>query len=592
MKIAVIAPKEKDDYLLNDLLDGLFQVGKEKADLVVRISKGFIHPFPHELIKAVELDEKEFFEFAGEADIIVLAQRKDGTNFELAEKIGLWHKTVFLDGSELGKNRRLDFSIQNEVLHGRYKENGGVDMKMLEKCALYFRREKPYLLGIVAFPYSIQSSYLHKYASDKIKDMDFACIFGQDEFPLMRRYAVQILEEFCRKNGFSYRIGKTKGFDFSLDRKSGRDEFYDILSRSKVGISIGGGGSDTVRFWETLANNCLLITEKIDVFQPDSKELSFDRISECNNLYDFKYKLEKIGNFLRTDYRQENLEAEHKEIIKKHSSKARAEKLIDLSLEAIKKKGAEAKEAQKCAIVISSCNKYSDLWEPFFSLFFKYWPDCPFPIYLISNTLRFDDKRVKTLLLGEDKGWASNIKSALSQISEPFILYMQEDYLLQSPVKTNKIQSLIRYMSKEEIASIRLIGSPDPRFEHNNPFNLMEVRKGEKYRVSLQAALWNKNAFINLLKEGETGWDMEEKGSIRSGDSAGLFLSTRKRKPILDYYYYTAIKKGKWMPGALRLLKREKIYVEASKRGTHTNWGVAKGEFKKLLSKLSAQFFG
>ncbi len=39
------------------------------------------------------------------------------------------------------------------------------------------------------------------------------------------------------------------------------------------------------------------------------------------------------------------------------------------------------------AILVCSCDKYADVWEPFFKLFFKFWPDCPYPIYLLSNYL-------------------------------------------------------------------------------------------------------------------------------------------------------------------------------------------------------------
>jgi len=38
-----------------------------------------------------------------------------------------------------------------------------------------------------------------------------------------------------------------------------------------------------------------------------------------------------------------------------------------------------------CSILIPSCDKYSDLWRPFFTLFWRHWPDCPFPVYLGSN---------------------------------------------------------------------------------------------------------------------------------------------------------------------------------------------------------------
>jgi|GEM_PF-592033 len=581
MKIAIIAPKEKDDYLLNDCIDGLFELSKEQVSLVVRISPGFVHPFSMEMIRDIELPEKDFIDFAKIADIIILGQRKGGTNFELADKVGLWRKTVFLDGSELGANRRFDFSIQDKVLRGQYEGNGRVDVKMLTKCAAYFRREKPYLAGTIPFPYSIQSQYLRHYDQKKIKDIDFVCIFGQDEFPSMRRFSVKILEEYCKKNGFTFRTGKTKEFDFSLERKAGRDEFYDLLSRAKVGISIGGGGFDTVRFWETLANNCLLITERVDIFQPDAGELDYQRIYECNNLYDFKYQLEKVGEFLKSRYRQSDLDKEYQVILQKHSSKARMEKFITLSLESIKQK---ISVGEKCAIVVSSCDKYSDLWNPFFTLFFRYWPDCPFPVYLVSNTKIFDDHRVKTVPVGDDKGWASNIKTIISSLGEEYILYMQEDYFLQSFVDTEKIKDLLEYMSVESVGSIRLIGSPEPKHKHSNPFGLCEVKKKEQYRVSLQGSLWNKNILLCLLKDGESGWDMEREGSIRSNDLKEVFLSTQRKRPILDYYYYTAIKKGMWMPGALRLLRRENIKVDVSKRGVRSEIGFVLGSIKNTLS--------
>lgn len=581
MKIATIAPKEKDDYLLNDCIDGLFELCKENKDLTVRISSGFVHPFSVEKIRGIELVEKDFIDFARTADIIILVQRKGGTNFELADKIGSWEKTVFLDGSELGGNRRFDFSVQDKVLGGQYEGNGCIDMKMLTRCAAYFRREKPYLPGIIPFPYSIQSQYLKHYDQNKTKDIDFVCIFGQDEFPIMRRFAVKILEEYCKKHGFIFRTGKTKDFDFSLERKAGRDEFYDLLSRAKVGISIGGGGFDTVRFWETLGNNCLLITERIDIFQPDSGEFDYERVYEFNNLYDFKYQLEKVGEFLKSKYRQGDLDIEYQAILQKHSSKARMEKFIALSLESIKVRVSAEK---KCAVVVSSCDKYSDLWDPFFTLFFRYWPDCPFSVYLVSNTKTFNDYRVKTILVGEDRGWASNIKTIVSGLEEECVLYMQEDYFLQSLVDTKKIKDLLKYMSVELIGSIRLIGSPEPKYKHSNPFGLYEVKKNEQYRVSLQGSLWDKGVFLNLLKDGESGWDMEKEGSLRSNDLKEVFLSTQKKFPVLDYYYYTAIKKGMWMPGAVRLLRRENIKIDISKRGVRSEIGFVLGRIKNTFS--------
>lgn len=66
-----------------------------------------------------------------------------------------------------------------------------------------------------------------------------------------------------------------------------------------------------------------------------------------------------------------------------------------------------------CAVIIASCKAYSDSWGPFFTQFFKYWPDCPFPIYLITEGGEQPDPRVSMLILQKDNGWSDNVRYAL-----------------------------------------------------------------------------------------------------------------------------------------------------------------------------------
>ena len=82
---------------------------------------------------------------------------------------------------------------------------------------------------------------------------------------------------------------------------------------------------------------------------------------------------------------------------------------------------------KNCSIIVSSCDNFSDLWEPFFILFFKYWPDCPFKIYLISETKIYSDEKVEMISLKKDMGWASNLKAAIRRINTPYFIYFQEE---------------------------------------------------------------------------------------------------------------------------------------------------------------------
>jgi hypothetical protein len=220
---------------------------------------------------------------------------------------------------------------------------------------------------------------------------------------------------------------------------------------------------------------------------------------------------------------------------------------------------------KQCSIVVSSCDPFDDVWSPFFQLLFKYWTDCPFPIYLITNHKSYSDPRVHVIKVGEDKLWASNLQFALNSITTPYILYLQEDYFLRKKVDTKKIFDLLRHMQERHVSYLRLVPAPSPDEPWPQDSDLGIIAKNAPYRVSLQASFWNRALLEKLLIPGETGWDMEEKGSVRSDDLPDVFLSS-KRKRFFDYYPATAIKRGKWLPGALALCRREGISVDISKR--------------------------
>ena len=325
--IAIITPaKSKDDYLLNTVLDGLLELRKEYPKLEFHLPKGYPSPFG-DALKKHELDENAFFAFAKQAGIIIFTLSGGYANFDALERVGRWDKTVVLDSTEWGKDRRFDFEVQKKTLH-EFLGNALTPDSLLNTCALYLRREKPYVGGIVPFPFGIESRYV-RYTPDKKKDIDFVCIWGQEEHPLLRKYAREFLESFCDERGFTCRTAKTKGFDFSLQRTSGRDEFYELLSRAKVGVSIGGGGFDTVRFWEMLGNNCLMLTERLDIYHPESEALRYKRMNQFNNLYDFEHQLSRVADFLKNEYKEKELQAEYETILKDHSTKARVRMIFD-----------------------------------------------------------------------------------------------------------------------------------------------------------------------------------------------------------------------------------------------------------------------
>ena len=81
----------------------------------------------------------------------------------------------------------------------------------------------------------------------------------------------------------------------------------------------------------------------------------------------------------------------------------------------------------KAAILVSSCDAYEDVWNPFFALFKKYWPNCKYNIYLNTESKMFsyDGLNITCLHPGESEkqiSWSNRLKQALLQVEEDVVI--------------------------------------------------------------------------------------------------------------------------------------------------------------------------
>ena len=95
-----------------------------------------------------------------------------------------------------------------------------------------------------------------------------------------------------------------------------------------------------------------------------------------------------------------------------------------------------------------------------------------------------------------------------------------------------------------------------------------EISKGADYRLSLQAAVWDKQTLLELLREGESAWELELNGTKRTNDLGAPFLSVIGDSPIP--YFCTGVVKGKWVKEAVKLCETEGIEVDLTARSMQT----------------------
>lgn len=218
-------------------------------------------------------------------------------------------------------------------------------------------------------------------------------------------------------------------------------------------------------------------------------------------------------------------------------------------------------------VLICSCDKYDDVWRPFFTLFFRYWPDCPYRVNLMANERRYNDPRVRTLATDAAADWSTSLLQALRQIEAPYVLLLVEDYLLQKPVETARIAALCAIAMAKRAACFHVYPDPRPRERFEGVEGVGCIKAGAPFRVNTQAALWEKNYLMNLLKPGESGWDFEINATARSHADGRLYLSVdcAKRDAPLNYLC-TGVVRGKWMPDAVRLCRREGVSLDLTRR--------------------------
>jgi len=231
------------------------------------------------------------------------------------------------------------------------------------------------------------------------------------------------------------------------------------------------------------------------------------------------------------------------------------------------------------AVLVLSCDKYHDLWPPFFDLFWKYWNDCPYTVYLGSNTTTFEHDNVNVLLSGADIDWSTSLKNILFQIPESHILLWLDDLFLTDYIDNHVISYYIDYMIHNEIVHMHPRQLPRPDFISQDR-QVGFYKRGRPYRVNV-AGFWDKAVLLGLLMEGESPWNFEIMGSYRSSYMDNFCCSNNEL-----IFWLNAVEKGKWFPSTLDFLKSEKVKFDFGNREVLKSFERIKSSAQIVIFKL------
>ena len=223
------------------------------------------------------------------------------------------------------------------------------------------------------------------------------------------------------------------------------------------------------------------------------------------------------------------------------------------------------------SILIYSCDKYEDAWEPFFTLFFRYW-DCPYDVYLCTESKKYDHPKVKTInTLGT---WTERMQKAVREIPTKYVIGMCEDFFFRRPVKQGIIGNCVLYMEHDHtIGCFNFEKERQPNIPLQKTDYLDFAQKpadGHGFQKSCQATLWRKKYLEELLdcKLDAWHWEWQE----REYHMKHMVWNGLLTEMAFDYGLYNknrfGIVQGKWVKDdVVPLFEREGIEVDFSKRG-------------------------
>jgi len=232
------------------------------------------------------------------------------------------------------------------------------------------------------------------------------------------------------------------------------------------------------------------------------------------------------------------------------------------------------KPINKCgdtAFVVVSCDKYSALWEPFFKCLTKYWPDCPFDKYLVSNHLDLSDKSAVVVKVGEDKSYSDNLRLALEKINYEWIILWLDDVFIADTVDTGRLLHILEHVKRRGAGYLKLAADMPMAYKPDPGEEVGQLPKGIKYRSAIGCTLYRKTTLLKLLTPNASAWDLDRSEIADQLDEPFYALTpSSSKKPPIKYSHLLV--KGRWLLDSLPFMWRENLHDLRRWRKTQTVW--------------------
>lgn len=236
------------------------------------------------------------------------------------------------------------------------------------------------------------------------------------------------------------------------------------------------------------------------------------------------------------------------------------------------------------AVFVSSSDNYSDIWDLFFDLFYKYWPEYQGKIYLQTQEKNYthSNLNITCTKVGKLNYFGMTLRTGLDKIPEENILFIMIDYIFMGKVDHQRIMRYYHFFESHDVDSLRLI---EENFQHYNNTEDPDLKQcltpAHNRFFSYQIGFWKKKILMDLVLPHENPWSSEWYGDKRAHIMPLKLYSIKKNvvKPIL-YDPRGCLHRGKWLDNAISFLKSINYNINFQKRG------VYKDEYQHFTTRI------
>lgn len=211
------------------------------------------------------------------------------------------------------------------------------------------------------------------------------------------------------------------------------------------------------------------------------------------------------------------------------------------------------------AILVSSCDKFSDLWSTHFKLLKENWPNIKYNIYLVTDKVTNILVDGVTIITTEkDLDFPMRIKYATKIIKENYILLTLDDYFLIHAVNQDNISILLNIIKEKKIHYLSLYNR---RFDKEKYFKdihyIHKIDLNNSYAINLYPAIWDKSFLAYTINDNINAWEYE----VSLTNKAKLFNAKCVYSQAGVFRILDVVRKGKVLIKANCYFKKNKIDI-------------------------------